>query len=115
MADVQKILNRINAAIQDNLEETNEKNLAEIAREIAETCSIRQEEEIDLIAPGQNITFFGEAKWRNEPMKADVIQELERKSLLIPASKRYYLLLSKSGYAQSARQYADGRTDIQFS
>jgi AAA+ ATPase superfamily predicted ATPase len=76
--------------------------------------ALRQEEEIDLIAPGQNITFFGEAKWRNEPMKADVIQELERKSLLIPASKRYYLLLSKSGYAQSARQYADGRTDIQL-
>lgn len=72
----------------------------------------KREEEIDLLAFGQEITFFGEAKWRNEPMMAEVIRDLERKSLLIPSRKRHYLLFSKSGFASSALDYSRPRTDI---
>lgn len=73
---------------------------------------LKQEEEIDLLGIGQEMTYFGEAKWRNAPMKAEVIKDLERKSQLIPARNRHYLLLSKSGYAGSARALATERTDI---
>lgn len=76
--------------------------------------ALRQEEEIDLVAPGEGITFFGEAKWRNEALNADVIRDLERKSLLIPANQRHYLLFSKSGYAKNAYAYADSRPDIRL-
>ena len=42
----------------------------------------------------------------------DVIADLERKSQLVPAKHRHYLLLSKSGYAKSAHGYAENRPEI---
>ncbi|MDD3571442.1 MAG: ATP-binding protein [Eubacteriales bacterium] len=74
--------------------------------------ALKQEEEIDLVGFGADITYFGEAKWRNEPMKADVIADLERKSQLVPAKHQHYLLLSKSGYTKSAHGYAENRPEI---
>lgn len=74
--------------------------------------ALKQEEEIDLVAFGTHTTYFGEAKWRNQPMKAEVIVDLERKSLLIPAKQRHYLLLSKSGYTPGAREYARANQQV---
>lgn len=75
---------------------------------------LRQEEEIDLVGFGTHTTFFGEAKWRNEPMKASVIKDLERKSLLIPAQRRQYLLFSRSGYAKGAQQEAASKKEVRL-
>ena len=73
---------------------------------------LKQEEEIDLVAFGTQFTYFGEAKWRNQPLNVEVIQDLERKSLLIPAQQRHYLLLSKSGFTPGAREYASINRDV---
>lgn len=73
---------------------------------------LKQEEEIDLLAYGNEWTFFGEAKWRNKTLDMDVVKELERKSLLIRADKRFYLLFSKSGYTSGVKEYAAQRKNL---
>ncbi len=74
----------------------------------------RREEEIDLLATGLQVTFFGEAKWRTEKVDADTIRDLERKSRLIEAKERTYILFSKTGFTRDAEQYAQGRKDIRL-
>lgn len=74
----------------------------------------RCEEEIDLLGTGTKITFFGEAKWRNEKTDLGVIQELERKSMLITAKSRYYILFSKSGFTEGAMKYSAARSDLKL-
>lgn len=72
----------------------------------------RREEEIDLLGKGTQVTFFGEAKWRNERIDLNVVKELEEKSQLIQAKERFYILFSKTGFTQGATNYSSGRKDI---
>ncbi len=74
----------------------------------------RCEEEIDLLGIGTEMVFYGEAKWRREKIDLAVIKDLEQKSQLIPADKRFYLLLSKTGFSTGAIEYCQGRKDIRL-
>lgn len=74
----------------------------------------RCEEEIDLLGTGTKVTFYGEAKWRNEKTDLGVIRDLERKSMLIPAKSRYYILFSKRGFTDGALQYSALRSDVKL-
>jgi AAA+ ATPase superfamily predicted ATPase len=61
----------------------------------------KQEEEIDILAPGKNSAIFAECKFRNEKMKIESYTDLKRKSMLFPQHmKKYYFFFSKGGFTE---------------
>lgn len=66
----------------------------------------KRQEEIDILATGDDVAIFCECKWRNEPLSSDVIEALREKSELFPFKERYYLLFSKTGFDERARKVA---------
>jgi len=74
--------------------------------------ALRKEEEIDLVATGDDAALFGECKWRNEPTGGDIFDELIRRSMLLPAcQKRYYMLFSKAAFTNGLLQRIHMRED----
>lgn len=62
----------------------------------------KREEEIDFIAYSDENAIFGECKWKNTMVGEEVLDDLIRKSELLPwFTKKYYMLFSKSGYTNS--------------
>lgn len=61
---------------------------------------LRREEEIDFIAYSADSAIFGECKWRNAQTGEDVLDDLIRKSDLLPGfTKKQYMLFSKAGFS----------------
>jgi len=55
--------------------------------------------EIDIIATGENRTFFGECKWTKEPLGCKVLENLKTKSAILKQyPNQYFILFSKSGF-----------------
>jgi AAA+ ATPase superfamily predicted ATPase len=55
--------------------------------------------EIDIIATGENKTFFGECKWTKEPIGCKVLEDLKIKSAILKQyPNQYFILFSKSGF-----------------
>jgi len=73
----------------------------------------RREEEIDFIAFSGEKAVFGECKWRNAQFGLDTLEELKRKTILIPRfTSRYYMLFSKSGFTAALKDKAAREDDI---
>jgi AAA+ ATPase superfamily predicted ATPase len=72
-----------------------------------------QEEEIDLLAFDENNAIFGECKWRNIRTGPDILNELVRRSELLPRfTNKQYILFSKSGFTVGLKNLAAKRKDL---
>ena len=58
----------------------------------------KREEEIDIVALGEDKMLFGEYKWRNGKVDACVIQTLLERGELFACPEKYYFVFSKSGF-----------------
>ncbi|RDB64692.1 hypothetical protein C1878_02320 [Gordonibacter sp. 28C] len=68
----------------------------------------REQAEIDIVALcDEGEILFAECKWREKPTDVDVLETLERRSLLIPAGKRLLFVFSKSGFTEACRSRAE--------
>ncbi|GHU48991.1 ATPase AAA [Clostridia bacterium] len=73
----------------------------------------KREEEIDLVAVGDNAAIFGECKWRNEPQGVGVLNDLtERSRLLKKYKERHYMIFSKSGFTEGLIAEANRRGNV---
>lgn len=53
------------------------------------------------------VGYFGECKWKNEPISRSALEKLINLSNLISVAKRYYYLFSKSGFTDSCTRLAE--------
>ena len=73
----------------------------------------RREEEIDFIAMSGDKAIFGECKWRGSQTGDELLDDLIRKSALLPQFKtHHYMLFSKSGFTSALREKAANQADI---
>ena len=68
----------------------------------------RQQEEIDIVASGENIALFGECKWRGEKTASDELDKLVRRSAnLLQDCEKEYFLFSRSGFTKGLTERAE--------
>lgn len=69
---------------------------------------IRQKVEMDVvgISMDESAGFFGECKWKNEPISRSILEMLISRSNLFNYPKKYYYLFSKVGFTDSCKQLA---------
>jgi len=73
----------------------------------------RREEEIDFIAFSNAKAIFGECKWKNAQVDADVLNELIRKSEMFPGFTNIsYMIFSKSGFTDEVKSRAVKQDNI---
>jgi AAA+ ATPase superfamily predicted ATPase len=76
----------------------------------------RANEEIDLIAVGQNDILLSECKWAERPVGIDILRDLERKAILASREtgdrKRWFGLCARSGFTPQVMQEAAKRDDL---
>ncbi|MCH4890330.1 ATP-binding protein [Acidaminobacter sp. JC074] len=72
------------------------------------------EEEIDIVGLGENFGLYCECKYQKEPLSKSVLDELIRKSLLIPKAHMHYYLFSKSGFKENLIDYAKDKDYIRL-
>lgn len=70
------------------------------------------EEEIDIVGLGETIGIYCECKYKNDMMDLSVLEELIRKSLLIPKPEMHYYLFSKSGFSKALLNYASKHNKV---
>ena len=63
----------------------------------------KRQEEIDICAFGENAVLLCECKWRNEPVRLSVLENLQRQGELFPHREKNYWLFSKSGFSESVK------------
>ncbi|ACM61714.1 hypothetical protein B0S90_0140 [Caldicellulosiruptor bescii] len=66
----------------------------------------KREEEIDIVAFDNNNILFGECKWRNQKVDMSVLNNLIEKSMIFNNRKKFYVLFSKSGFADEVISFA---------
>ncbi|MCH4005509.1 MAG: ATP-binding protein [Lactobacillus crispatus] len=68
----------------------------------------KRKEELDVVglAADKINAYFGECKWRNEPVSSSVLETLINRSNLINYSKKHYYLFSKVGFTDSCKKLA---------
>ncbi|AEM74896.1 ATP-binding protein [Caldicellulosiruptor acetigenus] len=64
------------------------------------------EEEIDIVAIGENKAIFGECKWKNKKMGISELHSLIEKSSIFNYEDKYYILFSKSGFEEDLMEAA---------
>jgi len=73
-------------------------------------------EEIDLIAIGQDAALLVECKWTTRPMGLDILRDLERKSALVKGEMGnrhlWFGLCARSGFTPQLEQEAKTRGDV---
>jgi AAA+ ATPase superfamily predicted ATPase len=72
----------------------------------------KSEQEIDIIAFDAARAIFCECKWTNEPVGADVLNELIEKSKMFKHEEKYYFLFSKSGYREALKKEAGSNVKL---
>ena len=66
---------------------------------------LKRQEEIDILATGENAALFGECKWTNERVGVIHLDHLRRKSELFKQfASKYFFLFSKSGFTDELRK-----------
>lgn len=70
----------------------------------------RSRTKIELDAVGitadETTGYFGECKWKNEPISRAILEKLVDLSTIFPYPKKYYFLFSKSGFTDSCKELA---------
>jgi len=72
----------------------------------------KREEEIDIVAYGENSILLGECKWQNDKVDMGILHDLTEKSILFDFPQKYYVLFSKSGFTEDLINYAKHNTNI---
>lgn len=67
----------------------------------------KREEEIDIVALGENQVLLGECKWRNEKADAKVMKTLVERGELLSYQEKCYYVFSKSGFDENAKAVAE--------
>ena len=75
--------------------------------------SEKRQEEIDICALGADAVLLCECKWRNEPVKLPVLENLQRQGGLFPQNQKYFWLFSKSDFSDSVKEANRSCSDIQ--
>lgn len=72
------------------------------------------QEEIDLVASNGKDYIFGECKWRNEKLTLSVLRGLKAKAEVFGKNRNstYYVLFSKSGFAEEVINEAKSDSSI---
>ena len=70
---------------------------------------IKQKVEMDIvgISMDDSVGFFGECKWKNEPISRSILETLINRSNLFNYPKKYYYLFSKVGFTNSCKELAN--------
>jgi len=63
--------------------------------------------EIDIIAKNEQNLIFCECKWKNEPIKVDILKILKEKSNIFECSSKYWYIFSKSGFSKECEKSTD--------
>ncbi len=66
-------------------------------------------EEIDIMSAYEDKAIFGECKWRNAVVDADVIKQLIERGELFSYKEKQYFVFSKSGFSEEAQALANER------
>jgi hypothetical protein len=76
----------------------------------------RANEEIDLIAMGQDAALFVECKWTTRPVGVDILRDLERRARLVSegldAQRRLFGLCARNGFTPQVQEEAAKRNDL---
>ena len=72
----------------------------------------KRQEEIDICALGADAVLLCECKWRNEPVKLPVLENLRRQGGLFHQSKKCYWLFSKSLFSESVLSACNADDDV---
>jgi hypothetical protein len=72
----------------------------------------KREEEIDIVAIGNDNIIFGECKWQNQKIDVAVLNNLIEKSTLFDYKNKHYILFSKSGFTSEAVKFAAHSNNI---
>ena len=76
----------------------------------------RANEEIDLIAMGQDTALFVECKWTTRPVGVDILRDLERRARLVSegldAQRRLFGLCAQNGFTPQVQEEAAKRNDL---
>lgn len=69
---------------------------------------IKQKVEMDVvgISMDDSAGFFGECKWKNEPISRSILETLISRSNLFNYPKKYYYLFSKVGFTDLCKELA---------
>lgn len=70
------------------------------------------EEEIDIVCMNDQSAIYGECKYKSEKLNMLVLEDLKRKSLIIPRKEMHYYLFSKSGFTQELIDYANNSINV---
>ncbi|MCP9330517.1 ATPase [Lactobacillus kefiranofaciens] len=67
-----------------------------------------QQVELDVVgfSDDERDGYFGECKWKNEPIPRSVLEKLIRNSEILPYPLKHYYLFSKVGFTDSCRELA---------
>jgi len=77
-----------------------------------------REREIDIVglAEDDNTAVFGECKWSINPVGTDILNDLEKKAVLVDwrkgERKEYFILFSRSGFTKELEKRAGEREDL---
>ncbi|MBP2058482.1 AAA+ ATPase superfamily predicted ATPase [Lactobacillus colini] len=68
----------------------------------------KKQVELDVVGIGvdEYTGYFGECKWKNEPISRSILEKLVDLSTIFPYPKKYYFLFSKSGFTDSCKELA---------
>ena len=79
---------------------------AKVGRWWGTNPGLKQQEEVDLVALGENALLLCECKWRKEKVNVNVAQTLLRRGDLFPYAQKAYCIFSKSGFDERTAEYA---------
>ncbi|SHH90955.1 ATP-binding protein [Clostridium grantii] len=72
----------------------------------------KQQEEIDILAIGEDNALIGECKWKNEKLGMKVVNDLIEKASILPYTNKYYIFFSKSGFTCEVEKFAHDNENI---
>jgi len=72
----------------------------------------KREEEIDIVAIGNDNVIFGECKWQNRKIDMAILNNLIEKGRLFDYKNKYYILFSKSGFTSEVVKFAEQSNNI---
>jgi len=64
----------------------------------------KSEQEIDILAVGENCAIFCECKWTTEPVGSGILNNLIEKSLMFDYDDKFYFIFSKSGFTDECKK-----------
>lgn len=74
----------------------------------------RRQEEIDILAFDEQKAIIGECKRTNEPVDADVYEQLTEKAALLSYTEKYLYLFAKRGFSDRCKRAAEKNTTVRL-